>query len=198
MQTGEFLERFFIERQPNFDIKMNGEADVLCPFPHDKGYETRPSAHINKKMGVFHCKTCQAEGRFNNGGLSEIEFVARLHNITYAQSVKMLSQMNKNELIADVAWETAATNLMAVPEVLEFLTQKRGLTHETIVKYQLGELMGKILYPVWLDLQIWQMFASTTRIPDPMNRRSNPRAGLFHSCFHMIIGAKRKLTIRFW
>ena len=26
---------------------MQGEISVLCPFPHDKGYERNPSAHVN-------------------------------------------------------------------------------------------------------------------------------------------------------
>lgn len=145
--TGQFLEKFFSDRG-NYDVKPNGEADVCCPFPHGKDghLEKNPSAHVNQARGVFHCKTCAAEGLFKNGGLSEIDFFAKVHNVSYEDAVRMLAEMfGKNKGVNLV---TATEGLKAHAEYMDFLRNERGLTDETIEKYQLGFAGDNIDYPV--------------------------------------------------
>lgn len=148
MATGQFLLRFFEERG-EVHIKPNGEADVLCPFPHNKGYETRPSAHINVEKGVFHCKTCESEGRFD--GLSEPKFISLVHNIPYSQAIKMMQLFEKHDETHD-DWQQAHQNLLGQPKSLEWLMNVRGLTIETIQEYELGWLgAGTVVYPVFVN-----------------------------------------------
>lgn len=151
--TGQFLERFFSERGA-FEIKPNGEADVCCPFPHgtDGRLERNPSAHVNVGKGLYHCKTCAAQGKFHAGGMSEIEFFAKVHNVSYEESVRMLAEMfGKNQ---GVNLEQAAHNLQGHAQYMDFLRNTRGLTDETIQTYQLGTVGLGIDYPVIMHGEI--------------------------------------------
>jgi hypothetical protein len=146
--AGEFLLNFFEEREA-VDVKPNGEADVLCPFEHDKGYEKRPSAHINPDKGTFHCKTCRAEGRFNSGGLSEINFVAKYYNIKYKDAVRLVSNFEGHSN-ADVGWEGAKELLLSQTEKLKYLAD-RGITDDIVVEYELGYAGSGIIYPIFVN-----------------------------------------------
>lgn len=138
--AGEFFSWYF----KDFSIKTNGEANVLCPFEHDKGFDTRPSAHINLDKGVFHCKTCQAEGR--SGGVSEIGFISQLYGISYESAVSFLGKFSDYEELPD-AWETT-TDALLQTEYADYLRNERGLSDDTIREYQLGYTGDGIRYPV--------------------------------------------------
>lgn len=151
--TGQFLEKYF-SAKGSFDIKPNGEADICCPFPHgaDGRLEKNPSAHVNPTKGVFHCKTCAAQGKFHDGGMSEIEFFAKIHNVSYEEAVRMLADMyGKNK---GVNLETAMQNLENNVQYMDFLRTVRGLTDETIKEYQLGTTGDGINYPVIMHNEI--------------------------------------------
>jgi hypothetical protein len=145
--AGEFLLSFFEERGAVTE-KPNGEADVLCPFEHDKGYEKRPSAHINVDKGTFHCKTCRAEGRFSNGGLSEINFAAKIHGISYREAIKIIQQF-EDIPASDNAWNSAVNALLQQKEKLAYLAA-RGITEEEVLHYKLGYDGTGIVYPVYM------------------------------------------------
>lgn len=138
--AGEFFSWYF----NNPTLKTNGEANVCCPFEHDKGYDTRPSAHIHLDKGVFHCKTCYAEGR--NTGMSEIGFIAQAYNISYEKAVAFLGKFSDFEELPD-AWENTTEALMET-EYADYLRDERGLTNETIRRYQLGYTGDGIRYPI--------------------------------------------------
>lgn len=146
--AGEFLLSFFQERGP-VHVKPNNEADVLCPFKHNKGFETRPSAHINVEKGVFHCKTCAAEGRFSDGGLSEAGFIAQIYGIPYSQAVRFLSRF-ENRAKAIENWDEAVDLLLDYKEAVEYLNS-RGIDIETIKTYKLGYNGSGIVYPVCVN-----------------------------------------------
>lgn len=138
--AGEFFSWHF----KNPTLKTNGEADVLCPFEHDKGYDTRASAHINLEKGVFHCKTCSAEGR--NDGMSEVGFISQLYGITYEKAIAFLGKFSDYEELPDV-WEDTVDALLQT-EYADYLRNERGLTDETIRRYQLGYTGDGIRYPI--------------------------------------------------
>lgn len=138
--AGEFFSWHF--KSPT--LKTNGEANVLCPFEHEKGYDTRASAHINLDKGVFHCKTCSAEGR--NDGMSEVGFISQLYGITYEKAIAFLGKFSDYEELPDV-WETT-TDALLTTEYADYLRNERGLTDETIRGYQLGYTGDGIRYPI--------------------------------------------------
>lgn len=145
MRSGEFFKSYFKDAV----IKPNNEMDVLCPFEHSKGFETRPSAHVNINKTVFHCKTCQAEGRFENGGLSEVNFIAKLYNISYENAISYFTQLTKDSYDEN-SWDSAIKLLLDNNEALSYLNS-RGITIETIQKYQLGYTGSGIVYPVFIN-----------------------------------------------
>lgn len=157
--AGEFLQHYFEERGM-LHVKPNNEADVLCPFEHEKGFETRPSAHINTDKGVFHCKTCAAEGRFNEGGLSEAAFVSKIYSVSYTQAIRFLSAFeDKTETVED--WAGAVTALLGHNTAVEYLNN-RGITVDVIREYRLGYNGSGIVYPVFvngilLDKRVYNM-----------------------------------------
>jgi 5S rRNA maturation endonuclease (ribonuclease M5) len=156
---GNFLQTFF-EAKGFFDIKSNNEMDVLCPFPHDKGFETRPSAHVNVEKGSFHCKTCAAEGRFSKGGLSEISFVSEYYGMSYGEAIQFLESSTK-DYNKDDSHQSFVDMLLAHDEGLSFLGN-RGITEEMITEYELGYNGEGIVYPVYvngimLDKRVYNM-----------------------------------------
>lgn len=148
MNKGEWLQRFFAARGYTH-IKDNGEMDVCCPFIHDKGYETRPSAHINTEEGVFHCKTCKAEGRFSNGGLSELGFIAEWYSMPYEDAVLMVALQSKS-FGNHSSYDEAVTNMLGYQEGMDFLIA-RGIDESMVREYQLGYTGDGVIYPVFVD-----------------------------------------------
>lgn len=145
---GQFLQQFFKTRGFTH-VKSNHEIDVLCPFVHEKGQETRPSANVNIEKGVFHCFTCEAEGRFNKGGLSQTEFVAQYYGIGYSEAIKFL-EMSSKDFNADDTHQKFIENLLGCDEKLQFLYE-RGITDKEIADYQLGYNGEAIVYPIYLN-----------------------------------------------
>ena len=144
--AGEFFSWYF--KDPT--LKSNGESDVLCPFEHDKGFDTRPSAHINYEKGVFHCKTCVAEGRSN--GMSEIGFISHLYGIPYEKAIAYLGKFSDFEELPD-AWEST-TDALLLTEYADYLKNERGLHEETIRRYRLGYTGDGIRYPIMVYGQL--------------------------------------------
>ena len=175
--AGEFFSWYF----KNPTLKTNGEANVLCPFEHEKGYDTRPSAHINLEKGLYHCKTCAAEGRHN--GMSEVGFIAELYNISYEQSVAFLGKFSDYEELPDV-WETTTDALLAT-EYADYLRNERGLNDSTIREYRLGYTGDGIRYPI---LVYGQLCDVRTYQPDgsPKMRSRKGASPLFFPFDHWI------------
>jgi DNA-binding MarR family transcriptional regulator len=146
--SGEFLQQFF-EAKGFTDIKSNGEIDVLCPFPHDKGYETRPSANVNVDEGIFHCFTCEAEGRFSKGGLSEAGFVKEVYGMSYTEAIQFISSQKK-DFNADESHQKFVELLLNTEEKVQYLLN-RGIDREDIEKYQLAYDGATIIYPIYVN-----------------------------------------------
>lgn len=74
-----------------FNIEDSGdEHAVCCPFPHHTNtgleyYETNPSAHVNTKDRLFHCKVC-------NEGHSEVSLLRLYYNV----HLQMLLEFQKH------------------------------------------------------------------------------------------------------
>lgn len=146
-----FFERFFSERGP-YEANGQQEAAVCCPFLHDGHgghYDKNPSAHVNVHTNLFHCKVCRAEGRFKDGGLSEIGFIAEVYGISYEDACQQqaLEGAGTAEYQTSKTWEAAVKNLLGTAEY-QYLIDERGLTPETIAEYELGFQGKGISYPV--------------------------------------------------
>lgn len=150
MYTGEFLEDFFTDRGTFGDPNSQHEVSVMCPFLHDKGYENRPSAHVNIVKGIFHCKTCRAEGRFSEGGLSEVGFIAEYYNLGYGQAIELMAMLEDAKPYEP---DNSINGLLGNAEYMEYLV-KRGLSVDTVKHYGLGYPGDGITYPITIFRQV--------------------------------------------
>ena len=86
-----FFEYYFdVSNEDNVE-----EVAVRCPFPHTTSsgaeyYESNPSAHINTKTRMFHCKVC-------NQGHSEISLITKLYDTTYGNATRLVKVFNNDE-----------------------------------------------------------------------------------------------------
>ncbi len=149
MQKGEFFRLYFSERG-SYEVKANGEVNVLCPFPHDNGYDSNSSAHVNEAKGLFHCKTCFAQGRLDSGGMSEVGFIANLYSVTYEEALEMQHTLVEDDdpELNHAAWPKSMNLLHSNPDYMAYLKDQRGLTSETVHTYMLGYSGDGIAYPI--------------------------------------------------
>lgn len=128
-----------------------GEIPVCCPFPHRREDGTEymekvPSAHVNLSRGVFHCKVCRGLGRFNDGGLSEIDFYAKINGVSYMDALQMFDLFTKSKTHN---WEQNVKNLLE-SDVWMQMIRNMGLTEETVKTLQLGQVGDGIQFPVFI------------------------------------------------
>jgi hypothetical protein len=153
MARGEFLQQFFTERDGALnDANAAKEISVLCPFAHDTGFERNASAHINTEKGVFHCKTCEAEMRFDHGGLSEANFIAKYYGMSYIKAIALMNELSPGEDPddEDESWSRAVTHLLESPDEMAILAA-RGITPEAVTEYGLAYNGDGIAYPVRIN-----------------------------------------------
>src|SRR5690554_6011540 len=122
----------------------NGEAGVLCPFPHtdEQGrqyYESVPSAHVNLDKGLFHCKVC-------GKGMSEAAFLSRLQGVSYKDAVVLLEEMNKK---GGQTFTENMGNFKASPDAKRIWSDL-GLTMETAEQLQIGFSGNGLEFPVFI------------------------------------------------
>ena len=143
---GKFLEQFFRRQRGGLpDPNSQGEIAVLCPFPHDKGFETNPSAHIRLDKGLFHCKTCRAEGRFNDGGLSEIGFISEYYQLSYEEALEAMTEMSGLDSHDFDQWHRLESALSADHIAMY---ANRGIAEKTLREYHIGYSGDGLVYPV--------------------------------------------------
>ena len=150
MKDGQFLYNFFSKAGVLGEPNTQGEYNVPCPFEHDKGFEQNPSAHVNLDKGVFHCKTCLAENRFGNGGLSEVGFISQYYKIPYHEALVMKNYLTNDGEDTVESWQEFKNNLKHNDKLMNMLRERRGLTDLTIDKYHLGFSGDGVRYPVFI------------------------------------------------
>ena len=125
-----------------FGITDSGiEHAVPCPFPHHTGsgqeyFETHPSAHVNLKEKLFHCKVCGA-------GHSEVSLIRATLECTYANAIRISKAFDNTEDMDE--WR----NYVAMPEHGINLCHTYGITDATIQELDIkSTIEGTISFPV--------------------------------------------------
>jgi hypothetical protein len=105
---------------------------------------------VNLEKGMFHCKTCRAEERFGNGGLTELDFISAYYGIPRKDAILYMNR-TANVGGADAkVWENREKNLHGSPVFMDVLTKRRGLSIKTIKEARLGSVGDGIQYPVFI------------------------------------------------
>ena len=130
-------------------MKTGNDYKSLCPF-HD---DSNPSLTLYTKTNTYKCFGCAAYG-------DVIEWTKKLHNLEFIQAVKKLA----SEAAIEFPIETRDTELPvrqvnyvleeakriyqhALPKydkVMRYLKDERGLTDESIQKFELGAVLSGI------------------------------------------------------
>ena len=176
MREGQFFENFFTDRGEAYEPNDDGEIGVCCPFLHDKGYETRPSAWINEKKNVFICFTCQAEGR--ESGFSEVSFASKVLNVPYLEAVELIGQVDGIAGHSLKQWERPVNMLQENKTLLDYLFS-RGISAKVAKEYQLGYAGGGILYPIIVFDTLVDVREYTPGGTPKMRSQSNAKVSLF-------------------
>lgn len=127
-------------------FKIHGgekEQAVNCPFPHHTSnglqyFEVNPSAHVNLKENVFHCKVCGA-------GHSENSFIKAVLNCSLADAVRLSKAFNNTETIEE--WDKYAT----INTDMISMCNNLGINTEVIRELHLtSQVDGTICFPVFM------------------------------------------------
>lgn len=128
--------------QHYFKITEGGaEHSVNCPFPHHTGsgheyFETNPSAHVNLKERVLHCKVCGA-------GHSELSFIRTILECTYANAVRIGRAFDNTEDMDE--WNAYIT----MPEAGVELCHRYNISDPVIQELSIKSTIdGTIAFPV--------------------------------------------------
>lgn len=132
-----FFERYF---------GISEDADevaVRCPFPHrtESGleyFETNPSAHVNTKQRLFHCKVC-------NQGHSETAFIAKVLECTYGNAARLAKVFNNSEDIRE--WD-ACTQLDASAKAM---ANRLGISDEVLQDLHVAGMENTLQFPVFIN-----------------------------------------------
>ena len=130
------------------------EVAVRCPFPHTtpngvQYYETNPSAHINIKNRMFHCKVC-------NQGHSEVSFITKLYNTTYGNATRLSKVFNNEETLEQ--WKQFTTLSTGALQLADSL----GISKEVLEELHVANnVEGTLLFPVFMHNKLIDIRAYT-------------------------------------
>lgn len=140
-----------------FDIVNEGnneEVAVRCPFPHTTSsgveyYEANPSAHVNIKSRMYHCKVC-------NQGHSEISFITKIFDTTYGNATRLVKVFNNEETLEQ--WNQYTDLSDGARELAHSL----GITDKVIEELHIANnAEGTLLFPVFMKDKLIDIRAYT-------------------------------------
>jgi DNA primase len=127
-----------------------------CPFHKEK----TPSFHVSPQKGIYHCFGCGSGG-------NSIKFIQEIENISFPQAIEKLANIKNIKLeyedsylredyrdILEILQKLNLwfiSNLYKNREALRYL-ENRGITKETITKFQLGYAPNDYETLEWLKL----------------------------------------------
>jgi len=117
--------------------RTGDELHALCPFHDDK----EASFSVNKTSGLWKCFTCGIDGNI-------FQFVQKLENVNFEEAVRIVADFSKfllksndyekRPLIDPKLPKKYLENLLKAKKVLDWIQEKKGLTLDTIGKYEIG------------------------------------------------------------
>lgn len=144
----------FFERYFELEGDSKEEVAVRCPFPHTTPngvtyYETNPSAHVNTKTRMYHCKVC-------NQGHSEVSFITKLYGTTYGNATRLARVFNNEETLEQ--WLEYTT----LDEAGKQLCERLGISREVAEELHLANTTpDTLLFPVFMHDKLIDIRAYT-------------------------------------
>lgn len=140
----------FIKDYGHVELTRKGNG-WRCRCPIHEGSEN-PEAMFIDEHGGYYCFAC------NSGG-SVINFLSDYEHISYSAAIERLASMLNINLADDKEYQNAKAieakfvqyknrGINGLSEAREYLMEKRGFTEETISKFELGMVGGKLTIPL--------------------------------------------------
>lgn len=153
-----------------FNITGDAEEErVCCPFPHytnehKEYFESNPSAHVNLKRRMFHCKVC-------NQGFTEVMFISKQLECTCGNATKLTKLFNNTETLEQ--WE----QYTALSDTAKQLAISLGITEQVISELHIANnTEGTLLFPVFFMNKLIDIRAYTPGAPSSEKIKSRPGA----------------------
>ena len=139
----------FIQEYANVELARSGNGwRCACPI-HGS---SNPSSFLVDDKGMYYCFSCNSSG-------DVINFVADYDHITYNMAIEKLASMLNISLVDDKTYQDEKAleakmevkkqkGINGLPGVVQYLTEKRGFTEETIKVFELGGYEGKVTIPL--------------------------------------------------
>lgn len=139
----------FIQEYANVELARSGNGwRCACPI-HGS---SNPSSFLVDDKGMYYCFSCNSSG-------DVINFVADYDHITYNMAIEKLASMLNISLVDDKTYQDEKAleakmevkkqkGINGLPCVVQYLTEKRGFTEETIKVFELGGYEGKVTIPL--------------------------------------------------
>lgn len=117
--------------------RQGTELAARCPFPPHE--DSSPSFTINPSTGVFYCHACKATG-------SPFDFVMRRENVDFPTAFDRVRQFaglqdggdeNRPEIPEDLV-ASKHQQLIGAQQRMDWLHEARGLSKETIRRFEIG------------------------------------------------------------
>jgi hypothetical protein len=147
MRVSELLRHFDVELISEF--ADGAKAKVRCPHPDQhQNDDAHPSCEINLESGKYFCHACGKSG-------DATDYIAGWTKSSRGAVLSIIDGLNDRddeteEGEIDVAlvekWHQA---LLQNKQAQQTLLERKGLTHDTIVKYRLGWTGNRVSMPVY-------------------------------------------------
>ena len=155
-----------------FDIvDSSTEVNVSCPFPHSTAngieyIESNPSAHVNTRDRVFHCKSCGT-------GHSELSFIEAILGCSFIYAKKLQACFNTDEDITQ--WRTAST----LSDESRVLANTLGISDDVLTELNIASSdENALMFPVFMYNHLLDIRKYNPGAKPKMRGRTNCPAGL--------------------
>ena len=152
-------------------VDSSTEVTVACPFPHQTSngvsyLESNPSAHVNTRDRVFHCKACGT-------GHNETSFIQAVLGCSFIYAKKLKACFDNNEDV--MQWEQSTT----LSDSARTLANSLGISDTVLSELKVASSdTDSLMFPVFMYDHLLDIRKYNPGSQPKMKSRSGCPAGL--------------------
>lgn len=147
-------EAFFLNELSNVQRRGN-EIKAECPFKdlHESRTDNNPSLTVNLAKGVYYCNSCHSKGNIHTMYMQLYNLSSEEAWFGLGDALKIPrpdgSKPTRPEIEPGLVREYHQRLMSLTGPLRDMLRERRGLTDETLVKFQLGWDGDRITIPIY-------------------------------------------------